>query len=51
LNLRPLSHEVREYLRLDGIARRVCDVLSHELERPLGDPSFGLGVLDDFPER
>jgi hypothetical protein len=25
--------------------------LPHQLECPLGDPSFGLRVLDDFSER
>jgi hypothetical protein len=32
-------------------ARSIRDVLPHQLECPLGDPSFGLRVLDDFPER
>jgi hypothetical protein len=26
-----------------------CDLIA--LERPLGDPPFGLGVVDDLPER
>jgi hypothetical protein len=30
--------------------RSIHDVLPHQLESPLGDPSFGLGVLDDLPE-
>jgi hypothetical protein len=40
-----------EYLGLDRAAWSIRDVLTHQLERPLGNPSFGLGVLYDFPER
>jgi hypothetical protein len=50
LNLHPLGHEVREYLGLDCTARNIHDILTHQLKCPLGDPSFGLGVLDDLSE-
>jgi hypothetical protein len=50
LNLRPIGHEVHKYLAFDCAAWCVRDVLPHQLECPLGDPSFGLGVLDDLPE-
>jgi hypothetical protein len=51
LDLCPLGHEVREYLELDRDAWSIHDVLDHQLERPLGNPSFSLGVLDDLLER
>jgi hypothetical protein len=51
LHLRPLGHEICEYLGLDRAARSIRDILSHQLECPLGDPPFGLRVLNDLPER
>jgi hypothetical protein len=50
LHLRPLGHEVCEYLRLDRAARSIRDVLPHQLKGPFCDSSFSLGILDDFPE-
>jgi hypothetical protein len=50
LHLRPLGHEICEYLGLDCAAQSIRDILPHQLERPFGDSSFGLGVLDDLPE-
>jgi hypothetical protein len=50
LNLRPLGNEVCEYLGLNSTTWCVRYVLPHQLEHPLGDSAFGLGVLDDLRE-
>jgi hypothetical protein len=51
LNHCPLSNKVRKHLLLDSTTWCVRYVLPHQLDRPLGDSSFGLGVLDVLPER
>jgi hypothetical protein len=51
LGVGPFRNEVRQHLGLDGLVGRVREGFSHELDRPFGDPSSGLSVLDDFTQR
>ena len=50
LDFRPFGDEVGESLKLDGGARDILDVVIHELECPLRDPSHGVVVADDVPK-
>ena len=43
--------KVRESLRLNSGKGDILDVVAHEFECPLGDPSRGVAVADDVPER
>ena len=51
LDFRPFGDEVCESLRLDSSARDIPDVVTHELESPLGDLSHGIAVVDDVSQR
>ena len=48
LDFRPFGDEVDESLRLNSNAGDIPDVVAHELERPLGDPSRSVTVVDDI---
>jgi len=48
MGVRPLYDEINQSLRLDGLAGRISEGLTHELDRPFGDPSCGLSTLDDL---
>jgi hypothetical protein len=50
LCLRPFHHEVCQSLGLDGCLWDLGYVKPHELESPLGDPSRGEAISEDFPE-
>ena len=50
-DFRPFGDEVGESLRLDSSARDIPDVMTHELEIPLGDSSCGITVADDVSQR
>jgi hypothetical protein len=50
LYLGPFHHEVRQGLGLDCHLWDVCYVQPHELENPLGYPSYGEAFSDNFPE-
>ena len=50
LDFRPFGDEVGESLRLDSGARDIPDVMTHELESPLGDSSHGITVADDVSQ-
>ena len=47
LDFHPFGDEVSKSLRLDSSARNIPDVMTHELESPLGDSSRGIAVVDD----
>ena len=51
LDFRPFSDEVGESLRLDSGARDIPNVVTHELESPLGDSSHGIAVVEDVSQR
>jgi hypothetical protein len=46
----PFHHEVRKGLRLDHRLWDVCYVEPHELKGPLGNPSHGEAISDNFLE-
>ena len=46
----PFRDEIHQGLRLDGFAGRIGEGLTHELDRPFGDPPGGLPVLDDLAQ-
>ena len=48
LDFHPFGDEVGESLRLDSGARDIPDVMTHELESPLGYSSCGIEVADDI---
>ena len=48
LGVGPLYDEISQDLGLDGFTWCVCKSLTHELDRPFGDPPSGLPVLDDL---
>ena len=50
LDFHPFDDEVNESLRLDSGARDIHDVVSHELESPLGDSSRSIAVADDVSQ-
>jgi hypothetical protein len=50
LGFSPFCHKVCQGLGLDHHLRDVCYVELHELESPLGNPSHGEAVSDNFPE-
>ena len=51
MDLRPFGNKIHESLRLNGGTGDIPDVVAHEFECPLGDPSRGVTVVDDVPER
>ena len=46
----PFRDEIHQGLRLDGFAGRISEGLTHELDRPFGDPPSGLSILDDLTQ-
>jgi hypothetical protein len=46
----PFGHEIRQGLRLDHHLWHIGYVEPHELKRPLGDPSCGETIPDNFSE-
>ena len=50
LGVRPFHDEIHQSLRLDGLAGRISEGLTHELDRPLGDSTCGLPTLDDLAQ-
>ena len=46
-----MHEEVRENLRLDCVALFICDVSWRQLYSPKRDPSRGIGVIEDMPQR
>ena len=50
LGVDPFSHKVRQDLGLDGLPRSERDCLTHDLHRPLCNPTRGLSALDDLPQ-
>ena len=50
LDFRPFDDEVGKSLRLNSGARDIPDVMTHELESPLGDSSCGIAVADDVSQ-
>ena len=51
LDLRPFGNKVGESLRINSSARDIPNVVTHEFECPLGDPSSGVVFADDVSER
>ena len=49
-DFRPFGDEVSKSLRLDSGAGDIPDVMTHELESPLGDSVDDVTVMDDLPE-
>ena len=49
LDLRPLSDEISERLRLDGRPASEFNGVSVELDSPLEDAAIGLFVMEDVP--
>ena len=43
--------KIHESLRLNNGTRDIPDVVAHEFECPLGDPSRGITVADDVSEQ
>ena len=50
LDFYPFGDEVSESLRLDSGARDIPNVVTHELESPLGDSASDVTITDDLPE-
>jgi hypothetical protein len=50
LGLSPLGQKICQGLGLDCRLGHIRYVEPHKLERPLGDPSYGESILDDFSE-
>ena len=50
-DLHPFVDKVRKSLRLNSGTGDIPDVVAHEFECPLGDPSHGVAVVDDVSER
>ena len=50
LDFCPFGDEVGKSLRLNSGAGDIPDVMTHELESPLGDLASGVTVMDDLPE-
>jgi hypothetical protein len=50
LCFRPFRHEIRQCLGFDCRLGKIRYVKPHELESPLGNPSRGEVVPDNFPE-
>jgi len=49
LDLRPLSDEISERLRLDGRPASEFDGVSAELNSPLDDAAIGLFIVENVP--
>ena len=51
LDFHPFGDEVGKSLRLNSSTGDIPDVMTHELECPFGDSSYGIAVADDVSQQ